>query len=123
MRYYELTINTKEADSLLEKVASYLPNPPVKQQKSPFFLNLEFYTEPEKIQELEKALKANSLRYMILSKELRKEPKIRKRSLIKKLSFAKASKGSPRFAGEAGKKKKVDLEEVDKKLKEILDES
>jgi len=108
MRYYELTINTKEADSLLEKVVSYLPNQVVRQQKNPAFLSLEFYGLPEKIPELEKKLKADSLRYMILVKQPPKKmgPEISKkpRRIIAK------------------PKPKVELEEIEKKLEEILRE-
>jgi hypothetical protein len=112
MKNYELTINTKEADSLLERVVSYLPNPPVQQQKSPFFLSLEFYAEPEKIQELEKKLKADSLKYMILSKITKKVAKPR-RILIKK---------PPATSSKKTAEGKVDLKQLDKKLEELLKE-
>ncbi|HUW72012.1 MAG TPA: hypothetical protein VMV66_02405 [Candidatus Humimicrobiaceae bacterium] len=106
MRYYELTINTKEADSLLERVVSYLPGPPAQQQKQTSFLTLEFYTEPEKIQELEKKLKEDSLRYIILAKESVKKTAVKP---IRKL----------------GKtiKPKAELKEIEKKLEEILEET
>jgi len=105
VRYYELTINTKEADSLLERVVSYLPSPPAQQQKQTSFLTLEFYTEPEKIKELEKKLKEDSLRYIILAKE---PPK---KTLAKPI----------RKIGKTAKPK-VELKEIEKKLEEILEE-
>ena len=105
VRYYELTINTKEADSLLEKVISYLPSPPTQQQKQSSFLTLEFCTEPEKIQELEKNLKEDSLRYIILAKE---PPK---KTIVK-----------PRRKPGKTLKPKVELKEIEKKLEEILKE-
>jgi len=112
MKHYELTINTREADSVLERVTSYLPNPPLQEQKGPSFLSLEFYSDPEKIQELEKNLKADSLRYTILAKLNKKETKPRRR-LIKKTPASSSKK----TAGE-----KVDIKQIDEKLEELLKE-
>jgi len=106
VRYYELTINTKEADSLLERVVSYLPSPPAQQQKQSSFLTLEFYTEPEKIQVLEKKLKEDSLRYLILNREPPKK------------TIAKPIR-KPRKTV----KPKAELKEIEKKLEEILEET
>ncbi len=110
MKYYELTINTKEkeADALLEKAVSCLPGPVVRQQKDSSFLSLEFYSEPEKIQELEKKLKENSLKYMILAK--------------KPATFIKKGKEKPVIARKKIVKPKVELKEIDEKLEEILKE-
>jgi|GEM_PF-2056909 len=115
MRHYELIINTREAEALLERVVSYLPNPPIQEQKSTTFLSLEFYAEPEKIEELEKKLKADSLRYLILIKTKKKESKPRRR-LIKKPAAA------PFLQKEKSSKEKVDINQIDKKLKELLKE-
>jgi len=112
MRHYELTINTRESDSLLEKVASYLPGQFIREQKSPLFLSLEFYAEPEKIQELEKRLKADSLRYMIMVKVAKKEAKPRRRLI----------KTPPAAFSEKTTEEKVDLNQIDKKLEELLKE-
>lgn len=105
MKLYELTINTKEADALSEKVNSYLPNSAIQQQKNPFFLTLDFYAKPEEIRELDKKLKEDSLKYMILIKSLPKkrdlEPARRPRKTV-----------NP----------KVELKEIEKKLEEILEE-
>ncbi len=106
-RYYELTINTKEADSLLKKVASYLPNPPVRQQKNPSFLSLEFYAQPEEIKKLEKQLKQDSLKYLLLTKKLAKKTIVEPRRKPEIIAT----------------KPKVELKEIDKKLEEILKES
>jgi ribosomal protein S6 len=106
MRYYELTINTKEAESLLERVVSYLPGPIVKEQKNPTFLSLEFYAQPEEIPELEKKLKQDLLRYLILVKTPTTFGKeVEEKSTRKKVV-----------------EKKVELEEIEKKLEEILGE-
>jgi len=107
MRYYELTINTREADTLLEKVVSNLPNPPVRQQKNPSFLSLEFYSEPEKIPELEKKLKQDSLRYLILAKK-----PVKKTAAMPERPRRIISKPKP----------KAELKEIEKKLEEILKE-
>ena len=110
MRYYELTINTKEkeVDSLLEKVTSCLPGPAVREQKNSSFLSLEFYSEPEKIQELEKKLKENSLKYMILVK--------------KPVTFIKKARMKPTITRKKITEPKVELKEIDEKLEEILKE-
>ena len=112
MKHYELIINTKEADAILEKVASYLPNPPLQQQRGPSFLSLEFYAESEKIQELEKKLKAASLRYAVLAKVTKKEIKPRRR-LIKKTPASFSKKTA---------EEKVDIKQIDEKLAELLKE-
>ncbi len=104
MRYYELTIKTKEANVLLEKVKNYLPNPPIREQEKPDLLTLEFYAEPEKIAELEKKLKADSLRYMILTKKTLKEVALSHQPPSVKTKV----------------KTKVELKEIEKKLEEIL---
>lgn len=107
MRYYELTIKTKEPDPLLEKVISYLPGRLVRQEKTPSFFSLEFYSPPEKISELEKKLKSDSLKYLILAK-----------NLPKKVLVSPARK--PRRTVVAPK---VELKEIEKKLEEILKET
>jgi len=104
MRYYELTIITK-------KDLPSLPIQPVKEQRGPNFITLDFYAEPGKISELEKALKANSLRYMLLVKKPKREASPRRKPPIEK---------PPTF--EKKVREKVDLDILDKKLKEILEQ-
>jgi hypothetical protein len=108
MRYYELTINTKESDSLLERVISYLPGPIVKEKRGPIFLSLEFYAQPEEIPELEKKLKKDSLRYLILAKS--------------PSTFGKKIEEKSTITRKKVVEKKVELEEIEKKLEEILGE-
>jgi len=117
MRYYELTINTKEADSLSKKVVSYLPNPPVQEKKNPAFLSLEFYSEPEKISELEKKLKQDALRYLILARRTLRPSGPEVKKLPKKITEIKKK---PRVIIEP--KPKVELKDIEKKLEEILKE-
>lgn len=110
MRYYQLTIKTKEANLLLEKVASYLPNPVLKEEKNPDFLSLEFYAQPQEILELEKKLKADSLKYLILANP---SPQTKRKHLRRQVN-----KVTPRYDVKA----KVELEQIEKKLEEILGE-
>ena len=115
-KYYELTIIAK-------KELPQLPIQPIKEQKGSNFKTLEFYAEPGMISELEKKLKANSLRYMLLAKEPKKELKPKRTHLPKKPFFAKDSTLSQKtFAPSSARGKKVDLKEVDKKIEEILEE-
>jgi hypothetical protein len=107
MKYYELTINTKESESLLEKVASYLPNPPMEHQKGPSWLSLKFYAGPEKIAELEKKLQADSLKYIVLVKE-----PLEKTAEVSQRPRRTIRQSEP----------KVELKEIEKKLEEILKE-
>jgi hypothetical protein len=120
MRYYELTINTKEADALSEKVTSYLPNPAVQEQKNPSFLTLEFYAEPEKIPELEKNLKADSLKYLILVKELPKRISEMEPETTGRRGTGWSLHETKRVVAKS--KPKVELKEIEKKLEEILEE-
>jgi len=109
MRYYELTVITQNLPQL--------PIQPIKEQKGPNFITLEFYAEPGKISELEKELKANSLRYMILAKEPQKEVKLKRKPPTKEPFLVTKFPASRKKTGG-----KVDLEALDKKLKEILEE-
>jgi len=120
MRYYELTINTKESDALSEKVISYLPNPAVREQKNPSFLTLEFYAESEKIPELEKKLKADSLKYLILVRKLPKKISEMEPETTGRRRTGWDSQKTKRVAAKPGPK--VELKEIEKKLEEILKE-
>jgi len=114
MRYYELTINIKgkEDEALSEKVASWLPNPAAKEYKNYYFLSLDFYSEPEKIKELEKKLKEESLKYMILIKERPEKTAALARKIRKKPVIVKKRTTEP----------KTELKAIDEKLEEILKE-
>jgi len=108
MRYYELTIICKETPKLSIQ--------PVKERRGPNFVTLDFYAEPKKIAELEKELKDSSLRYMLLSKSPPKQTQSERKIPKKQI------RPSPAKTFSEGKKKKVDLKEVDKKIEEILKE-
>jgi ribosomal protein S6 len=85
-------------DLSIERKTAY----PIKKEEEVFLVSLDFNFSPEKIKDLEKKLKEENkiLRYLILVKEKKEKP---------------AEK-------ETLKKKKVELKEIEKKLKEILEE-
>ena len=115
MKYYELTCLISPNFSE-ERLIAYLPTKPIKKQLTSTLITLEFYTEPEKIKEIEKKLKAESgiQRYIILNKEIpRPEVKISKR--LPRETLIKTEKKSE-------EKPKVELKEIEKKLEEILGE-
>jgi len=129
MKYYELTyllspeLSESKIGEIQEKIISFIEeeggkieksNKPIQiklkysvQEKEEGFLStLSFYCLPEKLQNLEEKLKKESLvlRYLILNKKPLKKIKVPK--IGKKI--------------EVKKEKKVKLEEIDKKLEEIL---
>ncbi len=77
----------------------------IKKEEEAIFCNLEFCLLAEKLEELEKKLKSEKeiLRYLILSKGEKREIKMPKPKKIKK--------------------EKVEISEIEEKLKEILNES
>jgi len=125
MKTYQLTylvsgkISRKELEKLEEKVNSEIEKEggvlvgkdlsierktayPIKKEEEVFLVSLDFNFSPEKIKDLEKKLKEENkiLRYLILVKEKKEKPTEK----------------------ETLKKKKVELKEIEKKLKEILEE-
>ena len=92
--------------SVRRKLAS-----PVKNKDEAYFTTLDFHSEPEKLETLEKKLRLESqiLRYLILVK-----PK------PEKLFEPKPAQILPRKTFES--KPKVELKEIEKKLEEILGE-
>ena len=120
-KQYELTytiqenILPEEASGLLEKITSYLPSPPVKQEAGQSLFSLEFYSEPGAIEGLDKNLKSESKikRYLILKKETAKAIKIRTR---------KTPAAPLETPQDEQKVEKTELKEIDKKLKEIFGE-
>ena len=95
--------------STIKKKLGYL----VRKKSMAFLGEVDFHLAPEKIENLEKKLKAEGqiLRYMILTKEAPKIIEVPKKRLkvIKKI--------------EKPKKEKVELKEIEKKLEEILGET
>ena len=119
MKTYELTylispgLSEEEQKKLFEKVVSFLQTQPIKQSSSGLLISLDFISEPEKIEDIEKKLKA--------------EPQIQKHIILKKVApraRVKASKRlkSPEKTEKKTEKPKVELKEIEKKLDEILKE-
>jgi len=130
MKYYELAclispnLSEQELNSFSEKINSLvqeqgaildkiLPEKkivlgsPIKKNTSAFFKILTFNLNPEKLNDLGKKLKDNKeiLRYSIISRH-----QVKSEKLVSKPIKIKASKA------------KVELKDIDKKLKEILEE-
>jgi|SRR3989338_5230787 len=91
---------------------------PIKKAASAFLVSLNFLIVPEKIAEIEGKLKSEPsiIRYFLAIKKSVKAGKKAPRRLPK--SFAPAAK-EPVAEAAAGKEK-VELQEIDKKLEEIL---
>ena len=132
MKFYELTylispdLSEEEIKVLQEKVTSLIQEEgilsevgssirktlayPIKKKQSAFSTTLSFQISPERLENLEKKLKAESkvLRYLILTKKLPKKiaalPVKKPRKIVRP-------------------KPKVELKEIEKKLEEILGES
>ena len=132
MKSYELTylispnLSEEELKIFQEKIASLIQNEegtlqgvknpvkrrlayPIKKRGEAYLANLDFYLSPEKLEDLEKKLKAESkiLRYLILVKEELKKIEVPK--IISKVKIPKVKK-----------EKKVELEKIEEKLEEIL---
>lgn len=122
MKYYELTCLISP-DFSEEKIISYFPTRPIKKQLTSSLIVLDFYSEPGKIAEIEKKIRADSqvLRHMILTKKVpgaevkppRRTPKLPGESFFKARGETEEKKV---------KEKKVELKDVEKKLEEILGE-
>ncbi len=105
---------------------------PIKKQPEAFFSFFKFVLLPESIKEIKKYIDSREeiLRHLIISKKITKAKPTKETidmKLIDKIEpFRKApmpDRGPERSRGEKPvKKEKVKIEELDKKLKEILDE-
>lgn len=92
---------------------------PIKKRASGFMGVLEFQLEPEKLSELKEKIDKDRkiVRHMVIIKKLVKERKQR-RTRIKPVSIVESSP----IETETKAEKKVELEEIEKKLDEILNE-
>jgi small subunit ribosomal protein S6 len=93
---------------------------PIKKQTHGFYVTAEFEIEPEKLSELEKFLKTNGdiLRHLVINLAERKIEKPAKRPFRPKPAVI-PSVAAPL---KAEKVEKVKIEELDKKLEELLKE-
>ncbi|MEK7658473.1 MAG: 30S ribosomal protein S6 [Patescibacteria group bacterium] len=144
----EAKLTKEEIDSFIQKEEGVIlrsENPvaktlsyPIKKQGSGFFVVLEFQIAPEKLSELKEKLENNSkiLRHFIV---IKKPAKIRKERRVKKRIPAEPEKSdvfsveqnpaiAPAYAKPAPDKpartggEKIELEDIEKKLEEILGE-
>jgi len=117
MKLYELSyvslpdISEDEQKILSEKVISALDTPPVSQHSSGSLTTIDFNAEPEKIREIEEKLKQEPpiQRYLIVKKKLVKF----KARILRRAEFSKKM-------GRETNKPKVELQEIEEKLNEIL---
>lgn len=118
-KHYELTytipenLTSDEANALFERVISYFPQATTSEKERDFF-NLEFYSEPEIIQDLEKKIKAELQikKYIIIKKDK-----------VKIMRARTKNKNAPEpISGQEQKVEKAKLKEIDEKLKEIFGE-
>lgn len=134
MKLYELTyvispeLSEEELKIFQEKISSAIQNEggklekakvpmrkklayPIKNKSEAYLLTSDFYFLPEKLENLEKKLKAESniLRYLILAKEVPRRIEIPQ--IVPEAKIPKVKK-----------EKKVELEKIEEKLKEILGE-
>lgn len=139
-RHYELTyliwpeFSEEEIKSYSEKIDSFIiaeggkleknQNPvktilgySIKGKTEAFLITIEFFLEAEKIANLEKKLKAEKqiLRYIVLTKKVSKK-------IHKKRTAKKEKEKPPKETLETIGQKKVALNEIDKKIEEILNE-
>ncbi len=138
LRNYELTylispeLSQEELKSSQEKIISLIQNEggifneanspikknlfyPIKKKQSAFLVSLAFQLAPEKLDALEKQLRAEEkiLRYLIISKQkIKPIATFRKRMILKK----------PLIPRKKAADEKVELEKIEKKLEEILGE-
>jgi len=119
MKLYELTylslpeLSEEEQKNLSEKVISSLETPPVSQHFNGFFTTMDFNQEPEKITEIEGKLKEEKQikKYLLI----RKKPVRFKARILRRAEFSKKTEKETN-------KPKVELQEIEKKLDEILNE-
>jgi len=90
---------------------------PIKKQSSGFYATVELEMEPEKVDELNTFLRMNNdvLRHLIIN-----QAELRTEKVSKKPARIKSTVGETPAAEAAPKTGKVKIEELDKKLEELL---
>lgn len=108
----------------IEDIAKKRLGEPQKNQTAVQVATLSFYMNPEKLNELDKKLKSESqiIRYVILNKKHRKTEAPRRIRRIAPAISEKAEKTTEKPSLPAGRSKKVEIKEIEKKLEEILGE-
>jgi len=117
MKLYELDylalpgLSEDERKTLSERVVSALDTPPTSNHSNGFLTTMEFSAEPNKIIGIEEKLKqeAQIQKYLILNKK----PQRFKARILRRAEFSKKVEKET-------SKPKVELQEIEKKLDEIL---
>ena len=123
MKLYELTylplpgLSEDDQKTLQDRVVSCLGANLVSQHSNGFLTTMDFNAEAEKIKEIEERLKEETQiqRYLVLNK---KPVKFKARNLRRE-EFSRKAEFAKKTEKEAGKPK-VELQEIEKKLDEIL---
>ncbi|MEK7503545.1 MAG: hypothetical protein AAB577_01020 [Patescibacteria group bacterium] len=119
MKLYELDYlplpgsSEDEQKNLSERVISALDTTPLSQHSNGFLTTMDFNSEPEKIKEIEDKLKEEKQiqRFFVLNKKLVKF----KARVLRRAEFSKKAEKEANAS-----KPKVELQEIEKKLDEIL---
>lgn len=147
MKTYELTyiigsnISLDEADAKTKEVESFIQSKegmilksekimaktfsyPIKKQCSGYFANLDFQIAENNIKELKEKLEKDQkiLRHFVLVKKPTKALKERRRRLFTDIKPMKSEHAQGAAGEEKKKTEKVEMEEINKKLDEILSE-
>jgi len=149
MKYYELTYlvssetNEEEIKKLTEEIDSFIqkeegviaksgnPYPetlayPIEKQKTIFWISLEFYLNPEKIEGIKKKLKKETkiLRFVLISKKGPKKEGVKTETNTDEIKINEDETVTDQIAPQKEEKpeKKVELKEIEERLDEILNE-
>jgi len=148
MRHYELSylISTKlsqeDAEELIEDITTYIQDEGLldftpESQKKPerislaysieehneaYLSTLHFFLKPEKVQQIKSFLKEKEeiIRFVVFKKDSSKKKPKKKRER-KETSTEESSSSNKKEEREDKKRKKVDLDEVEEKLDQILE--
>ena len=121
-KQYELTYTAsknlapEESNSLFERVSSILPQTTTSEKGHDFFY-FEFYAEPEAIEDIKKKLRSESQikKYLLMKKGAFKPAKIRRMPPHKTIELEQEKQREQKV-------EKVELKEIDEKLKQIFGE-
>jgi len=128
MKRYELTyltpigLSEEEQKNLSLKVASYVDATAENKQENSLWVSFDFNAEPEKLEEIKAKLKEEPLikKYMLVKKEIIKPSSMffKRRKPIKTDGI-----GDKTIIQSDKPKEKINLQEIEKKLDEILKET
>ncbi len=142
MQNYELAylvtpeVSEEELKGLIEKIGGFISDEqgtidktpfsskrrlgyPIKKQREAFLVSMDFHLAAEKTENLKKKIESEGqiLRHLLMVKRVSKKALAPQRHFIKK-----APKTSEKTHEKISEPKKVELEEIDQKIEEILGE-